>query len=296
MSTSPNEPKTGLLYGIDALINAAVNAPAGPTGYRSVTTARHLNEKKPDDLNLSRLVNDLWSQMVVNWLEGGCQSRGKSNWRWELRPEGGESEGQPEVALQRRIARFIDKEGQAKDWSNETPTGSGLTKHDSGNPGGLDLARKHGDGCVDLIELKFKSKERLTDDSNTPVAAAFQVVIYGLLLILARSVDKHMSDGSRPLSLLALARLADKEISTITNEVWRNAEHAHLRVLAPATFYSRFLGLRWLEEQLGEAVGNFGTAHGLPMSFRFREFDKLEPKNVSELIDRLGDKGKIPWK
>ena len=265
MSTTTN-PKRGLLDGLEDLIDNALPA---PKGYTSRTTAIELNRREQPFPDLTTLVEELWRQIVVNWVEGGCQSRGESNWRWELLTTGGESKGQAEVALQRTIARFIESEGQRERWSNETPTGSGLSEGAGGDPGGLDLAHKDDDGGVVLIELKIAS--------NTPISAAFQVVQYGLLLTLARLVSKQ------------------EQIKIVTDEVWLNAKHAHLRVLAPASFYSRFLGLQWFEERLDAAVGDFGDAHGLPMSFGFREFDKLEPQNVSELIERLGDKGKI-WK
>ena len=267
MNTPPTPPKRGLPDNIDALINTAVNAPTGPAGYRSITTAKHLNGGEPPDLNLKRLVNELWKQIAVNWVEGRCQARGKFNWRLELRPTGGESDGQPEVALQRRIARFIENEGRAECWSNETPTGSGLSEGASGDPGGLDFAYQDDAGDITLIELKV--------GSYTPVSAAFQVVIYGLLL--------------------TLARLVDKQIKIITNDVWRDTKHAHLRVLAPTSFYSDYLGLGWFEKRLDEAVSEFGSAHDLPMRFAFREFT-AEPTTESELIERLGEKGKIPWK
>ena len=275
MNTPPTPPKRGLLDGVGALINTTVNAPAGPTGYHSVTTAKHLSGGGSPNLDLKRLVNDLWRQIVVNWVEDGCQSRGKNNWRWELRPEGGKGENQPEVALQRKIACFIKEEGQEKHWSNETPTGSGLSKSKRGNPGALDLARKHGDKCVDIIELKFKDNEKPKDKSNTPISAAFQIVQYGLML--------------------TLARLVNDKVRIIVDDAWRDAKSAQLLVLAPHSFYLDYLGLGWFEKRLDEAVSEFGSAHGLHMRFAFREFT-AKPTTESELIERLGEKGKIPWK
>ncbi len=273
MSTPTTKPKRGLLDGLDTLINNALPA---PKGYASKTTALELNRREQPFPDLTTLVESLWRQIVVNWVEGGCQSRGESNWRWKLLTEKGESEGQAEVGLQRRIARFIESEGQGKHWSNETPTGSGLSEGASGDPGGLDFAHSDGDGGVVLIELKV--------GSNTPISAAFQIVQYGLMLTMARLVDKQN-------------RIISEDIEN-NGDVWRNAKHAHLRVLAPASFYSRFLGLQWFEERLDAAVGDFGDVHALPMTFGFREFDpaNLEPTKVSELVERLGEKGKIPWK
>lgn len=264
MSTTSTKQKHGLLDDLKDLIDNALPA---PKGYTSKTTAIKLNRHEQPFPDLTTLIKDLWKQLAVNWVEGRCQSRGKFNWRWQLRPEGGKGENQPEVALQRRIARFIEKAGLRERWSNETPTGSGLSEGASGDPGGLDLAHRDGDGGVILIELKVAS--------NTPVSAAFQIVQYGLVL--------------------TLARLVDDTVKFIVNDAWRRAKSAQLLVLAPHSFYSNYLGMGWFEKRLDAAVREFGSAHDLPMRFAFREFT-AEPTTESELIERLGEKGKIPWK
>jgi len=268
MNINPVAPKRGLCEGIDTLINAALKPPDGPTGYRSGTTATQMNRGEPPNLDLRQLVDDMWKRIAVNWVEGGCQSRGKANWRWELRPHGGESDGQPEVGLQRRIARFIEAEQKARNdkrWSNETPTGSGLSRGGKGDPGGIDLAFKDG-RSVTLIELKVAS--------NTPVSAAFQIVQYGLML--------------------TLARLVHDQVRIITDERWKNDVClANLRVLAPETFYNDYLGLGWFEKRLNAAVIAFGDTHDLPMTFEFRQFDS-EPTTEQSLRDYL-DCGRVGW-
>ena len=40
--------------------------------------------KFPPRVDLRKLVRDLWKLIIVNWVEGGCQSRGEFNWRWQL--------------------------------------------------------------------------------------------------------------------------------------------------------------------------------------------------------------------
>ena len=275
MNTPPTPPKRGLRDGLDDLIKTALNPLGCNDGYGSTTTARRINRREPPIPDLKRLVNELWRQIAVNWVEDGCQSRGSFNWRWELRTTGGEKNRKSEVGLQRKIARLIDEAGRAGHWSSETPTASGLSKSDSGNPGGLDLARKYGDECVDLIELKVVSEK---GSSYTPIAAAFQIVEYGLMLTLARLVNDKV-----PI-------IVDDDV------VWKSLKlRARLLVFAPHEFYSPYLGLRLFEEELDAAVGNFGDAHGLPMSFAFRSFDR-DSLQESELIERLGEKGKIPWK
>ena len=81
MNTNPGT-QLGFLDGTADLINAALGMPAG--GYSSVTAAEALNrgELEKLDLRVHELIEELWKRIAVNWIEAGCQSRGKFNWRF----------------------------------------------------------------------------------------------------------------------------------------------------------------------------------------------------------------------
>jgi hypothetical protein len=260
MSTHPGS-QIGFLDGTQEIIDSALGNPAG--GYTSITAANQLNVQKLSAAEVRCVVKSLWQRMAVNWVEAGCQSRGKVNWRWQLSPLTASSlplsTTQSEIILQRKVAGFSSER-----WSNETPTGSGLSGGSRGDPGGLDLAYwKNPD--VYMIELKT--------GSNTPVSAAFQVVRYGLALVLARLVEESVSIISKAA--------APSELSN----PWREARNAHLCVLAPTAYYQRWPGLRSFEEDLKGAVGQFGSRRGLPMSFRFRCFESAETlRNEQDVI------------
>jgi len=212
---------------------------------------------------LDKLIQDLWKQIAVNWVEGGCQARGRVNWRWTLQTKRAENNKRLETVLEREIAGFSNKY-----WANQIPTASGLSEGLGGGTGHLDLAYSTADEGVVMIELKVRS--------NNPASAALQLLLYGLVLTLARHVDP--------------------QISMITNNIWRDAKYADLRVLAPLKYYESFKGLEWFERQLNEAVETFGSTHGLNMSFGFRSFngDAL-PANEAAVIKCLGDDGKVNW-
>lgn len=250
---------TQLLDGVEQLINSALPVPPGPTGYKAKTTADNLSAQPPPSVNLPKLVRDLWNQIVVNWVEGGCQSRGEFNWRWKRNLTCHSANSAPEVTLQREIANFVGER-----WSNETPTGSGLSEGEGGEPGGLDLAYAGDDEKVVMIELKY--------GSNTPVSAAIQLVIYGLTLVLARTVHA--------------------QVPIATDKRWLHFKRADLRVLAPNAFYERYDGLAWFEHALDAAVRDFGAEHKLDMTFAFRCFgDRSDLKDEAAVLNQLGDAG-----
>lgn len=263
----PIDSKRRLLDGVEQFINAALPVPTGPTGYKAKTTADRLNMQPPPSVNLSKLIDDLWRQLVVNWVEGGCKSGGEVNWRWELRDNLSHDNKSPEVVLQRNLMKLARTDPRAKErWSNETPTASGLSEDSGGEPGHLDLAYQSSVDHVTLIELKV--------GSNTPVSAAIQLVIYALMLVLARTVNRQIK---------------------VTDARWLTFKRADLRVLAPTRFYDAFLGLGWYERDLNEAVRQFGNGHRLEMSFLFRCFENDAELTEDVVLQRLGNAGQIDW-
>lgn len=248
----------GLFAGVRELLEKALSAKPSKQHFCSKDTAdKHANGKlkRPE---LDFLIEDMWKQVVTNWVEGGCRWSGSKNWCWRrsdtLNHE--ESRGDhDEVSLNRRLVRALTSPDY---WSNETPTGSGMGK-EGREPGGLDLAHFTGSDHVTLVELKTK-------DSN-PMSAAFQVVGYGLFLVLARLTHERLVNKPGPIKIA---------------EQWARAKSADLRVLARTTFYKSYLTLGWFEAGLNEAIANFGKKRGLEMTFRFCEFDDEFQRNPTE--------------
>ena len=268
MNPKPIDSKRRLLDGVEQLINNTLPVPEGPTGYKSKTTAKLLSSQSHPSVNLQKLVEDIWKQMVVNWVEGGCKCRGRSNWRWMLRENIDPNSTSPEIRLQRKFAKCVGKDEQAKErWSNETPTASGFSEGKGGEPGHLDLAYSLSGSHVTLIELKV--------DANTPVAAAIQLVIYALMLVLAQTVNG--------------------QVQIIADKKWLDFRHANLRVVAPKKYYQNYLGLEWFEDDVNKAVQAFGKGHKLQMNFEFRCLEDANTPTEEMFVERLGEAGKIKW-
>lgn len=220
---------------------------------RAATTAEAAWTNPP---NLVATVETIWRMITANWVDGRCQWRGKSNWRWELCPNLADQNTSEEVMLNRKLARKLKETGSDK-WANEIPTASGMAAKYAQETGGLDFAHFPKKGHVVLIELKIAS--------NDPPSAAFQVLVYGLMLLLAQRTHDRLLPGKRGIS-----------------EKWSEAAIVDLRVLARSDFYSNGANLPELESALDHAVATFGAQRGLTMSFRFRAFDESFQANPTE--------------
>lgn len=128
----------------------------------------------------------LFEQVVGNW-HGRIPSR--ENWRHERRTEIADHNKSPEVVLERAIVTLAEL-GDLPGWYNQIPVASGLVDARSDKRAALDLARVDGD-TTELIELKWAS--------DTPLFALFEVLRYGLALLLSRQNAASFGYSGRPL-------------------------------------------------------------------------------------------------
>jgi len=263
MNNSSPATKGGLHKGIKELIDKALEA--NPSGDKlcSYSTALMLNNGNRRDLHLGKVVEGMWKQIATNWVNAGCQWRGSENWRWTLRTYLDANSKRAEVRLNRTLAKALSKSLSSEKWTNEIPTGSGLAEKGGTAPGGLDFAYCGSPGNLFLIELKIAAEN--------PLSAAFQLVTYGLVLVLARHVHDRLRTGKQQIKL---------------SEKWLTAKRADLRVLAPSGYYSKYRKLAWFEEQLDAAVAAYGKEHGIMMSFGFRCFER-GPINEDQMLVAL---------
>jgi hypothetical protein len=188
------------------------------------------------------LVENILSLVKSNWQGGGGRkSRSSQNWRWEPRPKKAPRNKSSEVVVERRIVRTI-----GKDWTNQVPVASGLTRFKEGRRA-IDLVHRRGKGWYDFIELKMSER------AGTPVFAAMEILQYGVLYIFSRE------------NAIALRYDVTK------NEMLR-AIGIHLKVQAQAIYYKGCdLSLSQLEKSINTRLSKFLAQgkRGFEIDFRF---------------------------
>lgn len=215
--------------------------------YKHETTLIRLCNESVQDLDGPALIHSLYNRAVENWCTATPDERAHlpigENWRFEKQLGFADHNASPETMLERTIVELADE-----NWANQVPVDSGLLGRSARV---VDLLHRAG-SKFSILELKV--------ESNTPLSAAFQVVMYGAAYLFSRT---H-----------ALQLRYDVD----AKEVLRASE-VHLRVLAPAAYYPQ--NCNWLanfEESLSDGLNQFAIdwpALGLAaMSFAFESFSE----------------------
>lgn len=203
---------------------------------------------QPDGLSsFTELVSDLYRLIEENRSDHSpsCGMPSRQNWRLErqvstLSP----NNRSPEILLERAIALLGEERDFLADWYNQIPVASGLRDGRADKRAAIDLLR-YEDGQAEFVELKWKG--------NTPIFAAFEILVYGLAYLFARDNQKTFAYQEKLL-------IGVNEVS--------------LHVLAPHAYYIGY-DLTWLERGLDEAVRKFAakkTDGALSMGFAFLAF------------------------
>ena len=130
----------------------------------------------------------------------------------------------------------------------------------------VDLVHRRDKNTFEFVELKI--------DSNTPVYAAIEVVIYGLLWLLSRRDRVTLGYPAGPIL---------------------DANQLGLSVLAPQSYYSQY-SLEPLAAGINDALHKLGDQHGAKMSFRFTGFPEQFdwPRNPTEYL-KISDEDLIEF-
>ena len=239
-------------------------------------------KSRPEGFNADALIKRLYRRIEENWRTRRLQRNpSQENWRWKCCTE--YKTKSLEVNREREMIKaHLEslKEGQLPRWANQIPVASGLLGSFSDKRRAVDLAHRcevpehHSDTCYALIELKIKS--------NTPLYAAFEILLYGLLFVFSRCNREVLKYDIVRQPLL-----------------W--ADRLHLRVLAPPGYYDkRSYKLDWLEKDLNKAISRFARRKaGVEMDFSFWECcDELPPatRDVPSAWLRYWELGKnVKW-
>ena len=187
----------GVLRGVDKIIFDQLNGGkiGEPPHYDNTSFCRSLKDSSLSDLDGLDLLTKIYDQIADNLSEPKSDRiPSKENWRWKKNPKIKEAQdgkaGNPssEVGLEKAIVKISPQIWpEVSEWSNQAPTSSGLLGPNSDKRRAIDLIHRWQDGenvDYEFIELKV--------DSNNPVSAAMEVMVYGMLYVLSRDNREGM--------------------------------------------------------------------------------------------------------
>jgi hypothetical protein len=224
--------------------------------YRHKTAALSLSNKALDEQKTPWFFRACLSQIDTNWMaarKAGLANPSKQNWRWKRHPVIQDENRSPEIILERRIVSCC-----GPDWSNQMPTASGLAGTHSDKRGAVDLVQRITPTEYSFIELKV--------DSDNPLYAAVEVLIYGLLFVWSK----------RNLEALEY----DPSVQPVLS-----AERIHLKVLAPGAFYDGYQ-LGEFGNSLDRCLALFSKESDLDMDFCFLELSEVPKLNANGNVVR----------
>jgi hypothetical protein len=248
---------------VDSWLGLDESFPGTPPKFAHKTTLNRLNAAPPKSLDGLALVKRLDKRIEANWdasQKKGPRLPSQENWRWKKMPYISEGSTSEEKTLEKAIANITND-----DWVNQVPTSSGLV-----DPGdthcNIDLVERHGTN-FSFIELKVKS--------NTPLFAAIECVLYGVVYAFTRRKLTQLDFSAEKKPMLA-------------------ATHIDLVVLAPRPYFEGW-DLQWLNDSLSSGLREYSRTLDYTFDFAFQSFpvDFVWEGDSSNLQAVLDDRSKL---
>ena len=241
-----------MLDGVDELIDEGLRvAPIGhPPHYPHKVSALGLNSLPPT-VDSAALFQRILTRIERNWYEsrqiGVPRTASDENWQWRKFPYIAAHDKSKEKVIEKAIVLAFDDA-----WANEIPTLAGLLNPSSESHCNIDLGRRVSDSEFEFIGLKI--------DSDTPLAAAFEVLKYGLVYVFSRRYAA--------------------ELGYATDNPLLRAERVTLCVLAPSTYYDAY-DVSWLQSAISDGLRDLNSPD-LQLDFRFEQFhpDATSPDEI----------------
>jgi hypothetical protein len=195
--------------------------------------------------DVEALIEKMYEKILSNWKERIHYSPSRQNWRFDRCRDIAETNGDPEVKLERAIVRAHDT--SHSNWANQVPTSSGFLGRHADKHRNIDLIYRCQDGAYELIELKV--------ETNTPLYAAMEILQNAVLYIFYRENKEKL------------------EAEEANKKPILDAKVIHLRVLAPRSYYEGY-ELAWLEASICNGLTTFLKKRipHLQMDFKFDAF------------------------
>ena len=250
-----------ILSGIGDLVDAWLQVePKGkPPYYRHCAAANALTRRDSPITGARDFLEASYAQIHNNWLaasEAGLSRQSKENWRWKRHLDLGDGNKSPELKLERAIVGAC-----GDDWSNQMPTASGLVGSAANKRAAVDLVFRENSSTYSLIELKVAS--------DTPLFAAIEILMYGLLFVWSKNNREKLGYDVEAQPVLAASKVT-------------------LGVLAPGSYYGGF-DLTTLASALDSGLNEFGKQHELRLGFEFCQLGAdyspdLKPEHIRSAI------------
>ncbi len=205
---------------------------------RAFTRISQLTDLLPDN---RELLHNLLRTFERNWT--GQRSTALHNWRFRQQLQYTDNARQQvEIILERQLVGHAGRH-----WANQVPVASGLAGPNQDKRRAVDVVLQHGEREFTLFELKIAS--------DTPLFAAMEILLHGMLLIFTRQHLAKLGYAQKDYKLLG-------------------ADVVHLCVLAPRSYYGAY-ELKMLEASVNDGFAKL-CAHDLPfdlaMDFKFEVF------------------------
>lgn len=235
-----------ILAGIGNLVDdwLRIHPTGNPPYYRHRTAANELTRRNAPIDGTREFLDASYTRINTNWMDAidaGYTNPSKENWRWKQHLELSAENSSPELNLERAIVSTC-----GDNWSNQMPTASGLVGPATDKRAAVDLVHRENETTYSLIELKVAS--------DTPLFAAIEILMYGLLFVWSRSNQEALGYDLERQSVLA-------------------ASNVTLEVLAPPSYFQGF-DLSSLVTGLNDGLAEFGERNGLSLGFKFCQFGK----------------------
>lgn len=235
----------GSVDGLFAEITEVINERLNVTDYRTLTATRQLSARAFSVLDGENFVRTVFQRLSRNWdiiSHGTPRSPSVENFRWHKpKLSIADDNRSAEVSLERAFVQACSN-ARRSDWSNQVPVISGIAGPRAFKRFAIDLVRRHDSKSFEFVELKLKS--------DTPLYAAVEILLYGLLWLLSRRDQERLEYLGNPIIAASAIQLS---------------------ILAPLEFYA---GLESAEffGALDAGISALGIQHNVQMGFRATAF------------------------
>ncbi len=230
-----------------------------PPHYRHRSAALELSRRNAPITGTRAFLEASYAHIHKNWLAAihtGYTNLSRENWRWKRHPDLSPENKSPELRLERSIINAC-----GDNWSNQMPTASGLVGPAADKRAAVDLVYRKDPSTYSLIELKV--------NSDNPLFAAIEILLYGLLFVWSRDNKEKLGYDVQVQPVLA-------------------ASSVMLGVLAPISYY-RDYDLTALSSILNSGLVEFGERKAVTLGFEFCQLGtdyaaNLTPEHVRSAI------------